>query len=370
MTRDQLLERANRVSAVRYQVPVSRRALRLWVQSGLVPGPAALGQGRGRPPRREWPLLAYRRVLQICRLKSQGVTTRSDQTVALFLAGARLSFASVQKGVKDRISRDLREIGRARPTGWDPNATQPTGARMRRAVLKKLVAPHGDIEVSETLAAPLYRMTELLFRDASQEDAVGIVLAWLRASHLLAVELPLSDMVSGQLVTPLVGVLADSDESNRSALDSVSNADEVSLRSAQVFAWHLRELILEIVNPRTGLFSPESSGVPIASAQVESLLKSFRGRLILFVASLRLLGPTADSGAAGAAFAREVMPVVCRFIRRTRDDVGIQEEVARLTGSGSPFLALTKGAELMESEANSEQAKAWSALVERIVRLE
>jgi hypothetical protein len=59
MTREDMLARANRWTAGRYGIHVTKRMLEDWVHEGLVPGPRRVPNPGQRAARFDWPASSY-----------------------------------------------------------------------------------------------------------------------------------------------------------------------------------------------------------------------------------------------------------------------------------------------------------------------
>jgi hypothetical protein len=96
LNKRELLERLDRRSRQRYGIPFSEAFLNDLIKDELIDRSQRLSN-KGRRPVHAWGKDAYRRGLQIVRLKSRGVVSRNSQRVLLFLAGYSYPVDSVRK---------------------------------------------------------------------------------------------------------------------------------------------------------------------------------------------------------------------------------------------------------------------------------
>jgi hypothetical protein len=131
-----LLERANRWAAKHGYEPVTEASLLEWKKEGLIPNPKPVGRGRGRGKAEEWTSLAYHRVLQILRLRANGIIHRRDQRLILWLAGNDIRPDFIRKDLAKIWGAGLKKTGRE--TGIEFRA-EPKPSDKK---IKELLPPH------------------------------------------------------------------------------------------------------------------------------------------------------------------------------------------------------------------------------------
>jgi hypothetical protein len=125
VTREELLERANRWSVPRYGVRITRRTLEDWVHECLLPGPTQQPHPGQRAANWQWSAKSYRRLLQVCRFKKRGLASFDRMRIQLWLnskdpitAVVRQSMRAECRWLFKRLFRPLRndyEAGRLSP---------------------------------------------------------------------------------------------------------------------------------------------------------------------------------------------------------------------------------------------------------------
>lgn len=125
MTREELLERANRWSAPRYGVRITRRTLEDWVHECLLPGPTQQPHPGQRAANWQWSVKSYRRLLQVCRFKKRGIASFDRMRIQLWLNSKEPITTVVRRSMRaeyrllfTRLFRPLRndyEAGRLSP---------------------------------------------------------------------------------------------------------------------------------------------------------------------------------------------------------------------------------------------------------------
>lgn len=135
LTSKLLIERTNKFAQARYGTSLTERALREWVRDGWVPGPGT----RGRPTKGSgaWSARSYRRILQMCRMKSLGLTRGTAIVLNLWLDGADYPLELVRTSIAEEFHRIRKNTTRAIPADWDPRCIgKALSSRQKRAVLK------------------------------------------------------------------------------------------------------------------------------------------------------------------------------------------------------------------------------------------
>ncbi len=181
---EELLRRANAWSASKGLAPLTRATLLAWRRAGLVPPPRFQSLGRGRGSAQLWCALAYRRVLQVCRLRGQGVNAHSWQRLSLWLAGADIDLAQVRldlaRAYREQIRHVHAEMGTA-SWSWRTAEEQPSLRRVDRlaTMLIEEVGKAGitDSEPSMLPEGTLAGMAEVVRRVVVHPLARG----WVRA---------------------------------------------------------------------------------------------------------------------------------------------------------------------------------------------
>ncbi len=132
---EELLRRANAWSERRGLAPLTRSTLLAWRRAGLVPPPRFQSLGRGHGSAQRWSALAYRRALQVCRLRGQGLDSHSWQRLSLWLGGADIDLAQVRldmdRAYREQIRHVHAEMGTA-SWSWRTAEGQPSLQRVDR----------------------------------------------------------------------------------------------------------------------------------------------------------------------------------------------------------------------------------------------
>jgi DNA-binding transcriptional MerR regulator len=135
---DELLRRANAWSERRGLAPLTRSTLLAWRRAGLVPPPRFQSLGRGHGSAQYWSTRAYRRTLQICRLRGQGLNSHSLQRLSLWLGGADIDLAQVRldldRAYREQIRHVHAEMGTA-SWSWRTAERQPSIQRVDRLAM-------------------------------------------------------------------------------------------------------------------------------------------------------------------------------------------------------------------------------------------
>ena len=107
---EELLRRGNAWSALRGLAPLTRSTLLAWRRAGLVPPPRFQSLGRGHGSAQRWSALSYRRTLQVCRLRGQGLDSHSWQRLSLWLGGADIDLAQVRLDLDRAYREQIRHV--------------------------------------------------------------------------------------------------------------------------------------------------------------------------------------------------------------------------------------------------------------------
>lgn len=320
LDKDTVLRRANAFGVPRQWTPITDRALRDWVEEGLVPGPTGRGRGRKQGKAQDWPPLAYRRVLQLSRLKQQGVTRHSAQIVTLWLSGAYFPHERLHDAIVSEYARLRKKAWRSIPIGWDATVNPvPRTPRKRQAVERVLGL--------ESLHAAL---------DSAAMDAlVALVAGGLsgepprldpaQTSEVMLAPLGLSDMTmkdefvrfaandENPIGDAIAGLLANPEEMERpgqAAEEMIAHANEELLRNVRdytgVWPW-----IVSSMTPILALAIPEITADTFrAVLSGTGPLNDLERRLTLFGYFLRQAALKDDKGRGMGEAARVAIPMV------------------------------------------------------------
>lgn len=317
-TRDELLARINAYTQPVYGIDVTPRMLRDWVSERLVPGPTVSeSQGGYRAGvARSWSSVAYRRVLQICRLKHQGIARRSAVITALWLSGVDYPFEIVQPAILEEYQRARQRIHRGLPVDWDPRSETGSIQGIASTMTAHLVSGADDRQ-SERAAAARHALAAMVFG----VDLLPTAEEWYGPTGPLSVltGIPLPDDQSGILaeeapvgIAMVLGLLGDPEEIENSAEDRIRRADAetfTDLREwilAYPYALALTREMIRFLPPEFGAFesvfvsptgdprSPLERLATFVSFLARSEIKKHRGRpyalgATLLAASRRML---------------------------------------------------------------------------------
>ncbi len=186
---EELLRRANAWSARRRLAPLTRSTLLAWRRAGLVPPPRFQSLGRGHGSAQRWSALAYRRTLQVCRWRGQGIDSHSWQRLSLWLGGADIDLAQVRLDLDRAYREQIRHVHAEMGTpswSWRTAEGQPSLQRVDRLVtmLIEEVGKAGltDAEPSMLPEVTLAGMTAAIRRVVAHP----LVRGWIRALLLEA----------------------------------------------------------------------------------------------------------------------------------------------------------------------------------------
>jgi hypothetical protein len=153
MNRAEFIERVNARAKVRYCQAVTLRMLEDWNEEGLFPTAQASGGGRANQP--DWILNSghYRRALQICRLKSQGVARFTALRAALWLRGVEIPPGLPRKDIADEYERLRKDALRRVSSPYIPGYADPQ-QRRKEATLLRQFGPLASVLNVALLAIP------------------------------------------------------------------------------------------------------------------------------------------------------------------------------------------------------------------------
>ena len=81
-----------------------------WREQGLVPAPRGRGLGRGKGSVQLWSWRAYRRILQVMRLRSAGVHSHRDQRLTLWFDGADIAVDVIRSDLQSYVYELLEAV--------------------------------------------------------------------------------------------------------------------------------------------------------------------------------------------------------------------------------------------------------------------
>lgn len=354
---DTLVRRAKAFALSRYRQEVTPRMVRDWVDEGLVPGPMRHGRGRGAGTRQDWSPLAYRRVLQLSRLKQQGVTRRAAQQLALWFSTADFTYEKVHQLLISEYQKARKIAQRSMPAGWDPFLqVEPETKHQRDALMRTLgfgiVIPE-DIEQHISLDAILPYVATMVtdqpfITDATALTDLMLTMFGLRDTplreQLIAVARPDFDFD----MRVLTGILADPSIVETSAEAAITAADEETLVNARdflrAFRWQQRVLgpALAAVVPQE--VRPLLDGLVARTAVPDEYEKRFA----LFLHFLRRAQEKGDAGRRMGITAREGIPAlrkIYRYLSRNEQARRLFEELGQ-TGDQSDAAVRRRGRQL------------------------
>ncbi len=279
MNKQQLLTRANQFSGSRYGVSVTPRKLGDWVSEGLVPGPSSHGNMRGVSPTRDWSLLSYRRILQICRLQKMRFTRFDEFRIALWMNGVDIPIETLRNALADEFSRAKKLTMRAINSTWDPRDTKPLTAHNRNALLKQMGKGHPGL-LPEGFLIPNALMIDLsgwMRYGIGQNNSVAMFTSEL-GKHL-----GLSEQDGSTLFGDMAGFLlmlnclaGDPDEIINSGENSINKASDDTFEAARAICQKF-PFLLNNAFERIHGFPPE----------FQNILKELMGPLRLISSTVR-----------------------------------------------------------------------------------
>ncbi len=322
MDREMLLQRVNAFSIPHYRARVTDRMLRDWVEKSLVPGPTGRGRGKKQGKAQDWPLLAYRRVLQLCRLKQRGVTRRSAQIVTLWLGGADFPHERLRDALVSEYARLRKKAQRSIPIGWD-TATNPVPRtpRKRQAVERVLgpKSPYGALD-SAAMDALVALMAGGLSGEPQRLDptqATKVMLAPLGLGDMTMTDdfvrftanddIRIEDAMAGLIANP-----EEMEQPERAAEEMIAHASEELLRNVRdyvrVWPWMVAAMATIVA-----LLIPEITADTFRIAtNGPGPLDDTERRLALFGLFLRRAVLKGDEGRGMGEAARVVVPELRR----------------------------------------------------------
>lgn len=322
--RDSLEARANAFSVPRYGVRVTDRALRDWVEDGLVPGPTGRGRGKKRGKAQDWTPLAYRRVLQTCRLIQRGVTRRSAQIVTLWLGGADFPHERVRDALVREYVRLRKKGQRSLPVGWDAYADPvPKTPRQRQAVERAL-----GLESLVTGVAPNgAAMDTLLSLVAGGLSGEPTRLDPMQASEVILAPLGLGDMAMKddfvrftanddiRIEEAMAGLIANPEEMarpERATEEMIAHASDELLRNVRDFVRALPWMFAAMATIAALIIPEITADTFRAAVNGPSTLDDTERRLALFGLFLHRAVLKGDEGRGMGAAARVGVPELRR----------------------------------------------------------
>jgi hypothetical protein len=269
LTKDELVNRVNRRSMKRYGISFEKAFLNDLIKDRLIPKTKRL-QNAGKRPVYEYRRDAYRRALQISRMRAYGVVSRDGQRIFLFLRGYGLTVQRVRRSMLNEYTALGKQVlSRIRSTYIDKKGPIPD--KRRRSLVKSLGEP--DIAFKNAGAIPLDQLTIEVIREAKQEPlqtfvqmpGATIVGGGLKSKEGIAVA---KKLASGLLMFD--GIANDSDD--------IHDVKQLILKSSDGLMLHARELLrqLDLRHPLIVdlLFPAGTAGT--VDAMAEKIGKAFR----------------------------------------------------------------------------------------------
>ena len=183
--REVLLERANAWSRTHGWSAITEAALLGWRREDLIPAPRFHSLGRGRGSVQLWPTLAYRRMLQVSRLRSRGLTHHRDQRLHLWLLGNPADPAAVRTDLLSFYTSIIRQTNAAlRTEQW---AVRPTERRVRGLARQVTEAAPSDLASAvvqwDGRAAPLLTLVHQWIQSPEATRLIGTLIYDLYAPN-------------------------------------------------------------------------------------------------------------------------------------------------------------------------------------------
>ncbi len=244
MDKKRLLDRVNIFAGQRYGIRVTPRRLRDWVEEKLVPGPKKpRGRQRGQTPDRDWPLLSYRRVLQICRLKKNGAKRLNEIRITLWMNGADLPFEQVQEALYSEFQRARKLARRPVTCTWDPRENSSLSPNSQAALLRQMGTPSPAL-LPDGYSVPGEMMVGAYgaLRYGVDNNALRVLMTDLLRHVGLSEWVPQSfDKDTQPHELQLLGLAGSPDEIDDAAEESIKNADAETFAAVRdwirVFPW-------------------------------------------------------------------------------------------------------------------------------------
>jgi hypothetical protein len=178
-----LLTRANGWADTHGLPRITRASLLAWRRAGLVPPPRFRSLGRGHGSAQLWPAQAYRRLLQVNRLRADGLASHRLQRLHLWLLGDSVSIDLVRRDLgvvyQGLILQARREL---HAEGWEGSAPD-RGPSAREAqevlagVVQRLPQTPGTMQIRwGGTSAPLLSVEQAL----QHSRVIEVVRRWLR----------------------------------------------------------------------------------------------------------------------------------------------------------------------------------------------
>lgn len=306
LDKDTLLQRANAFGMPRQWAHITDRALLDWVEEGLVPGPTGRGRGKKQGKAQDWPLLAYRRILQLCRLKQRGVIRHSAQIVTLWLSGADFPHERLRDAIVSEYARLRKRAWRSIPIGWDATTNPVPRTPRKRQAVARVLGPeslHGALD-SAAMDALVALMAGGLSGEPTRLDpaqASEIILATLGISAMTMKDefvrfaanddTPIGDAIAGLLANP-----EEMERPERAAEEMIAYASEELLCNVRDYAcvW---PWIVSSMTPILALAIPEMAADTFRVVLgMTGPMNDLERRLTLFGYFLRQAVLTGDEG--------------------------------------------------------------------------
>ncbi len=346
--RDTLVSRADAFTTRCYGQHVTARMVRDWVDEGLVPGPMRRGRGRGPGAAWDWSSLAYRRILQLSRLKQRGVMRRNAQMLALWFGTADFPYETVRLALLGEYRLARKAAQRSLPVTWDPRAqVEPASQHQRNALIRALgfgeVIPV-DGENGFTLDAILPYLATMMTDQTFMADPTVLTdlmmsMIGFRDPSLRDRMVAMEEREIGLDTRVLTGLLADPGEVERSAEDAIAAASEEALINARdylrVYLWWQRVLFPALLSVMPPMF-----GIDFGVFMQRLILPNdYKTHFTLFLHFVRRAQERGDAGRGMGIAARSGTPALRRlyvYLARNESARHLFRELAHATDRDDP----------------------------------
>ncbi len=317
-TTEALVTRANAWCRAHGYPPVTTRQFRDWVTEGLLPPTVPHGRRRGLSPTWEHSALQYRRTLQICRFRAQGLHYRDQWRVSLWLRRGDWPFPAIRDALLRQMRRDRHELERHYRSLRDPRLNPTISVRQGRAASRVIAeaATGGDRQAVFGMleSRPVEWLDAITHGMPLSANAMGPVTLPL-ASGMLSVD----EGFAADLATSVfAGLLADPDLVSPAAEDTVAQAELATFLQVRDWVRTLRAAM-----PWLGPFAQATLGAsPSVSdwLHVADTVGSPEDDTRLVAVWLHFVAQRSDAGQGLFLFGRHVLrPTVrlCRFLENS-----------------------------------------------------
>ncbi len=288
LTKQQLLARVHRyIARCNYQTVVNASWLNDLMKHGLVPTGVRV-ENRGKHPQYTYYARAYRRALQIVRLRERGIVGQDAIRIILFLNGYSLPAWDVREALVREWPKHVKSVLAHVRSGY-LNNQRPIPASHRSSLIKKL-GPLDDRLEAGGFALPSDQMIEGLRLSLQEPVRLESIDIFDMARHM-GIDNQSFQQLSGSITPVLSGLLmsdpaADALDGQLDFLESVIiNSTDAQLDIARELArWSQKD----ITNPlrALGILSDESSADLIDLAVHSSVQRSAAWACVMIIIAL------------------------------------------------------------------------------------